>query len=113
MVDAELAMLTELSAALREHDRLKSAMQWISSIETQCQNVSAFSKAVCVDVLTQLEQHPKTLRAIELEKVVKMRTIVERRLDEIDLSDLIARVAAMSKSVRRRLFEQLDSLDPR
>lgn len=113
MVVAELAMLTELSEALREHDRLKSAMQWISSIETQCLNVSAFSKAVCVDVLTQLEHHPKTLRAIELEKVVEMRTIVERRLDEIDLSDLIARVAAMSKSVRKRLFEQLDSLDPR
>lgn len=107
---AELTTLRDLSESLHEQERLSAATLWITSIEKQCVNMADFSKAVCVDLLAQLERHPATLRAFELEKVVGMRAVVERRLDEIDLSDLMARVAAMSKSVRKRLLEQLNNL---
>ena len=109
---AELTTLHDLSESLREQDRLRAATLWIASMEKQCVNLANFSKAVCVDFLAQLERHPAKLREVELEKVVGMRSIVERRLDEIDLSDLISRVAAMSKSVRKLLLEQLKTLYP-
>lgn len=109
---AELTTLRELSDNLREQQRLSAVMMWLNSMEKQCVNIAGFSKPICVDVLTQLERHPVTLRVVELEKVVGMRAIVERRLDEIDLSDLIARVASMSQSVRKLLLEKLNNLYP-
>lgn len=106
----KLNKLRELSEGLREQQRMSAASLWCTSMEKQCVNIAGFSKPMCAEVLTQLEQHPATLRAVELEKVVGMRAIVERRLDEIDLSDLLARVAVMPKSVRKQLLEQLNNL---
>lgn len=109
---AELTKLRELSESLREQQRWSAVMMWLSSMEKQCLNIAGSSKAVCVEFLALLERHPVELHTDELEKVAGLRTIVERRLDEIDLSDLIARVAAMSKSVRKLLLEQLKKLYP-
>jgi hypothetical protein len=109
---AELTKLRELSEGLREQQRLSAATLWFTSMEKQCVNIVVFSKPMCVDILAQLERYPPALRPIELEKVVGLREIVERRLDEIDLSDLIARVAAMPTSVRKLLLDQLNNLYP-
>ena len=110
---AELTTLRDMSESLRELERLGAANLWIASMEKQCVNLANFSKAFCADVLAQLERHPAKLRAVELEKVVGMRSMVERRLDEIDLSDLIARIVAMSETVRKRLLEQLKQMYPK
>jgi len=85
-------------------------MLWIASIEEQCRNTIAFSKQKCVDVLAQFERHPPDLGPIELEKAVGLRALVERRLDELDISDLIGRVAAMPEAKRKLLLEQLNNL---
>ena len=110
LVVAELTTLRELYATLREQQRSHAAMLWIASIEEQSRNIIAFSKQKCVDVLAQFERHPPDLRSIELEKVAGIRALVERRLDELDISDLIGRVAAMPEAKRTLLLEQLNSL---
>jgi len=109
---AELTMLCELSESLREQQRLSAVTLWLNSMEKQYMNMAESSKAVCIEALAQLERQPAALRTFELDRVAGLRTIVERRLDEIDLSDLMARVAAMSKLVRKKLLEQLIKLYP-
>ena len=110
IVVEKLTTLRELYATLREQERSTAATLWIASIEEQSRNSAVFSKEKCVDVLAQLEQHPPDLRTIELEKMAGFRALVERRLDELDLSDLIGRVAAMPESKRKLLLEQLNNL---
>ena len=110
LVAAELTTLHELREALREQERSRTAMLWIASIEEQCRNAIAFSKQKCVDFLAQFERHPPDVGPIELEKVANLRALVERRLDELDISDLIGRIAAMPESKRKLLLEQLNNL---
>jgi hypothetical protein len=110
MVVAELTTLRALRAALYERERSSVVRVWVESMEEQSQNSTALPKQKCLDLLAQLERHPPNLLEIELERVAGLRTLVERRLDALDISDLLGRVAAMPESKRKLLLEQLINL---
>lgn len=107
---AELTTLRESRAALRERERSRRAMLWIVQMEEKSRNTIDFSKQKCVDVLAQFERHPPDLGSTDLEKVAGLRALVERRIDELDISDLMGRVAAMPQVKRKLLLEQLNNL---
>ena len=110
VVVEELTTLRVLYAAQREQERSQTVKLWIASVEEKSRNTIAFSKQKCLDVLAQFERHPPDLRSIELEKVAGLRALVVRRLDELDISDLIERVAEMPESKRKLLLQQLNNL---
>lgn len=58
-------------------------------------------------MLAKLQNHPVYVSATELERFDEVRKLIERRLDELDISDLIARVDAMSSSTRQLLLQKL------
>ncbi len=110
MVVMETTRLRELYLAVREKARSETIRLWIESIEEQGSDSGALTKEKCSDILSQFDRHPLNLQLVEQQRLADLRLRVERRLDEIDISDLIGRVIAMPESKRKQLLEQLSSL---
>lgn len=106
-VAGEIEPLRQVLAQALETQRARDAAAWIAQLQATAGDTATLSKQKCVDVLAKLQNHPVYVSATELERFDEVRKLIERRLDELDISDLIARVDAMSPSMRELLLQQL------
>lgn len=103
----ELAEIQCLRASLLEQERLGRANSWLTSMESKIDDVKALTKEQCVRFLTELNDYPEYVQPSEVDRLSPLRTRVERRLDEIDVTDLLLRIEAMPADRRHLLVKQL------
>jgi hypothetical protein len=90
-----------------EQARAAKAAAWIAQFQGQQASVSTMSKGACSALLSALEACPSNVLPDEFALLADLKTCVERRLDELDISDLVNRISAMSPEKRAQLLQQL------
>lgn len=97
------------SARARERVRARKMETWANRLREQV-STATLSKHQCNEFLTALQSPPSYVEPVDLEGMGELRQRVERRLDEFDISDLVARIEAMPSEKRRALLDRLHTL---
>lgn len=106
-VGAWLDSIRKMRATLIEKNRQRQAREWLDDFSSKVSKPESLSREMCRDLLARLDSRPDFVGASDLETISPLRRGVERRIDELDLSDLLERIASMTPENRAALFKEL------
>lgn len=106
-LDAMQARVREL----KEQKAREEALRWLEQFSGVKERVEDLSGSECDHLLRVLRCQPDYLSTVELEQVKQLTIAVEHRLDQLDVSDILARVRRLRPELRRQLAEVIASLD--
>ncbi|MBB5509522.1 hypothetical protein [Paraburkholderia atlantica] len=90
-----------------EQARARKSAAWLEARQEQAVELDTLSELACADILSALRDSPPYVLPNELDQVVELQKRVQRRLDELDISDLVARIKAMPAEKRALLMQEL------
>lgn len=93
-----------------ERARALKSSAWLASLREQTVSLESFSERVCTDVLSALQNPPTYVLSSEVDQLADLQKHVQRRIDELDISGLVARIDAMPQEKRVLLLQQLRKL---
>ena len=101
--------------ALRDHAleqaRAAQSAKWSAQLLDQFPYVPTLSEQACRELLSKLQACPAFVSPNEFEKLMELKMLVEKRLDELDISALIMRINAMPPEKRALLLQMLSACD--
>lgn len=103
--------LEALRAQARERARAAKSAVWIAEIQAQAASLATLSERACAQLLASLEACPSDISSSEFAPLDDLKRRIQARLDELDISDMVARINAMTPEKRRLLLKQLNGLD--
>lgn len=95
---------------LEEQRARAEAQRWLEQFAGVVGRVEQLSGSECDRLLRVLRSRPDYLNAVELEQAEQLTAAVERRLDELDVSDIVARIRRLKPELRRQLAEAIANL---
>lgn len=117
LADAELAALAKTREALdcriailTEQVNRSDAKRWLARFSGLFERLDELSRAECERTLSDLRARPSYLNEVEVAMADEVTTKVEGRLDEIDVSDILARIRRLKPPVLRRVLNELTNL---
>lgn len=110
-VTAKIEALDTLRVQTLEHARVAKSAAWIAQLQERLASLPNLSERACSELLSTLQECPSFVSAREYEQLAEFKNQVERRLDELDISALVARINTMSAEKRTLLLKQLLALD--
>jgi hypothetical protein len=105
-VDAVQAIREEALERARVHE----SSSWLASLREQTASIETISERACTDFLATLQNPPAYVSSSEVDQLADLQKRVQRRLDELDISGLVARIDAMPAEKRTLLLQQLRNL---
>ncbi|NVI09248.1 hypothetical protein [Paraburkholderia youngii] len=105
-----LPEIETLSATINqatEQARARKSAAWLEARQEQAVALETLSECACADILSALRDSPSYLLPNDLDQVMELQKRVQRRLDELDISDLVARIKAMPAERRALLMQEL------
>ncbi|WP_213780753.1 hypothetical protein [Caballeronia sp. dw_276] len=94
-----------------EDSRARRSAVWLTELETQIDRVNTLSESACTGILTALQNRPSYVLPADAERLGDLQKRVQRRLDQLDISDLVARINAMPAEKRNLLLQELRRID--
>lgn len=109
-VTAKLEALATLRIQTLENARATKSAAWVAQMQEQLASLTTLSERACSELLSTLQASPPYVSALEYEQLADAKKQVERRLDELDISALVARINAMSAEKRALVLQKLLAL---
>lgn len=117
LCDAELAALVRTREALERRIEMleeqayrQEAKRWLERFAGVLERLDELSRTDCERLLSDLRARPTYLNAPEVEIANEVTTRVEGRLDEVDVSDVVARIRRLKPAVLRRVLDEIAEL---
>jgi len=110
-VTTKLEALDTLRSQTLEYARAAKSAAWIAQLQEQLSSLATLSERACSELLSALQACPPYVSALEYEQLADAKTQVERRIDELDISALVARINAMSAEKRALVLQKLLALE--
>jgi hypothetical protein len=110
-VTAKLEALDALRVQMLERARAAQSAAWVAQLQDQLASLPSLSERACSELLSKMQACPSYVSAREFEQVVELKTRVEKRLDELDISAVVNRIKAMSPEKRAQVLQQLLALE--
>jgi hypothetical protein len=107
MQEALRARIYELEAEQRQNE----AKKWLSQFEGITQRLDVLSRSECDQLLGVLRAPPTDLNNTDADFVRQLTLKVERRLDSIDVSDIVKRIKRLNPDALRQLRELVNELN--
>ena len=94
-----------------EHMKAREAAEmWFKRFVDPDQEVSRLSRAECEQRLSELRAAPRALLSGEEEKLATLISRVEGRLDELDLTDIMARIERLNPEAIQKLAAMMSEM---
>src|SRR5680860_1507727 len=102
--------LTERIKLIEANRALEESRRWIESFSEIEENLTTLSDVECKQILRRLEKNPDFLTDADKTEAHNLKLLVERRLDELDISDIFERVLCLKETQIRNLFLKIKSI---
>ncbi|WP_156404018.1 hypothetical protein [Massilia sp. Root1485] len=106
-VTEKLEALDTLRTQTLERARAAKSRAWVVQLQQKLASLPTLSERACTELLSTFQACPSYVSALEYEQLADLKTQVERRLDELDISALVARINAMSPEKRALILQKL------
>lgn len=104
---SEIEALDALRLQALEDVRARRSAEWTALLRSKISKLENLSTLECADFLEALNSRPPYVSSADFEQMLDAQKHVQRRLDEFDVSDLLARIHAMPAKKRSLLLKQL------
>lgn len=109
-IQAKIETTRQLRENLILQHEEQEAKRWIEELELAVMDLEQMPSNQCLAILMKMENPP--LR-VDQEKFLTIRTSIQLRVDENDISDLVERIAKLSDKMKEALFLRLASAFPK
>lgn len=110
-VTAKLEALDALRVQMLERARASQSAAWVAQLQDQLASLPNLSERACSELLYKMQTCPSYVSAREFEQVVELKTRVEKRIDELDISAVVNRIKAMPPEKRAQVLQKLLALE--
>ncbi|WP_165855176.1 hypothetical protein [Marinobacter sp. JSM 1782161] len=109
-VDATRELLETRVAQLEQVKAREVALSWLKQFADLEQQAGQLSRAECEQQLRELRVAPQGLLTAEEETVATLISCVEARLDELDLTDIVARIKRLKPEALKNLAKHVQEM---
>ncbi|NYE25605.1 hypothetical protein [Pigmentiphaga litoralis] len=106
-VTAKLEELDTLRVQALEHERAVASAAWVAQLHEHVASLSTLSGRGCTELLSMMDACPSYVSANDFDQVVELKTRIENRLDELDISALVDRIKEMAPEKRAQVLSRL------
>jgi hypothetical protein len=103
-IDSKVADAMDIRSKQIQDHQDQEAKRWLDEIIVASSNLEQMPSNACLALLGKMDAPPSR---VNQDRLVALKTALQQRADENDISDLVERISKLSKRMREALFHRL------